>query len=236
MEPSQWKKVESIDHVEIPGTYALTDALFNFKDKFEREMTACGLATGPITCVLTTENPLEPAIAGELIERLNAALDVVWQDVTLIDKAITASDSMAISSPPIGIKAGHLVQLQLSGTKFSQINLADQNFKLYQLYRLVTREELQLYTRVIAKDGKIVFVDEFSVSPTILVDALISPVGGFIIRLEKNSSRPLVVDFGPVIEGGEHVLRFNDAFRQPSLTPPLVDSENSEPLIDIHRH
>ncbi len=236
MEPSHWKQVEFIDRAETPGTYALTDALFHFRDKFEREMIACDMATGPITCVLATENPLEPAVSSELNEHLLSALNVVWPDAVMIGKAINASDPLAMPSLAGDLKAGHLVQLQISQAKCSQINLIDENFRLFQLYRLVTREELHLFTRVINKSGQTVFVDEFSVSSTILVDTLISPVGGFIIRLEKNTSRPLVVDFGPVIEGGEHILRFNDAFRQPSATPPLVDVESSEPIIHNHNH
>ncbi|HPT48319.1 MAG TPA: hypothetical protein PLM07_20745 [Candidatus Rifleibacterium sp.] len=236
MEPNQWRQVESFSAGDDVGVYALTDALFQFKDKFSREMAACGMATGPVTCISAQYETPPKVIDEEFKNRLQEALEVVWPDARVASQSLHETDPAVLASMATRLPDGYAVQLYFSAIKNRCINLIDENFKLYQLFRLVLREELHLFIRVLDRSGNTVFIDEFSVSPTILVDPMQSPIGGFLIRLEKNSSRQLVVDFGPVFEGGEHVLRLNDAFRQPSPTPPLFDHQTESLEPQQHQH
>lgn len=227
MEPSVWKQIESVDQGGDIGIYAMTDALLQFKDKFEREMAACKLPSGPITVIAAFKGENPSAIDADFHDSLSTALKVVWPDAKLLMPASmpgSLNEFTAIASIAANLADGYAVSFHFKGIRSTSINLADQNFKLFQLYRLVIREEASMFVRVTDRHGVALFLDEFTVSPTILVDALISPLGGFIIRLEKNSVRPLVVDFGPVSDGGEHVIRFNDAFHQPSIVPPLPEN------------
>jgi len=218
MEPSIWKQVEKTGGPGDAGVYALVDALLQFRDKFEREMRNCGLATGPIRLFRAVRADSTPISQGDY-DNLLAALDVVWADAS----AETFTQLQQPESEATGSVASgcYRLQLEISASGHDAIILNDLNFKLYQLYRTVLREEVRILTRVSDSAGNPLFIDEFTVSPTILVDPIISPLGGYLIRLEKNSSRPLVIDFGQVTDGGEHVLRFNDAFHQPSSVPPV---------------
>ncbi len=227
MEPSAWTQIETQSSPGNTSTYALVDALLQFREKFEREMTACNLATGPIIFVGAWNSETGKTISQQQYENLAEAMQVVWPDSRLVDyDSLLAemNNPVAAGSGEKTQGVGHRAGIQLSGERSSTISLLDRNFKLFQLFRLVLREELRMFTRVTDADENALFVDEFSVSPTILVDPAFSPLGGFFFRLEKNSSRPLVADFGPIHEGGEHVLRFNDSFHQPSATPPIFNS------------
>lgn len=220
MEPSIWKQIEKTGGPGDAGVYALVDALLQFRDKFEKEMRNCGLATGPIRLFRAVRADSAPLSQGDY-DNLLAALDVVWPDAS---SEAFAQLQLPEPEPTGGVASGsYRLQLEISASGHDVIVLNDLNFKLYQLYRMVLREEIRIMTRVSDAAGNPVFIDEFAVSPTILVDPIISPIGGYLIRLEKNSSRPLVMDFGPVTDGGEHVLRFNDAFHQPSAVPPVFN-------------
>lgn len=224
MEPSIWKQIEKTGGPGDAGVYALADALLQFRDKFEKEMRNCGLATGPIRIFRAVRADSVPLSQGDY-DNLLAALDVVWSDAS---SEAFAQLQLPESELTGGLaSAGYRLQLEISASGHDAIILNDLNFKLYQLYRMVLREEVRILTRVSDATGNPVFIDEFAVSPTILVDPIISPLGGYLIRLEKNSSRPLVMDFGPVTDGGEHVLRFNDAFHQPSAVPPVLNGSAS---------
>ncbi len=221
MEPSIWKQIEKTGGPGDAGVYALADALLQFRDKFDKEMRNCGLATGPIRLFRAVRADNVPLSQGEY-DNLLAALDIVWSDVSA---EAFAQLHQPEPEPKAGVASGgYRLRLEISNSGHDMIVLNDLNFKLYQLYRTVLREEVRILTRVSDAAGNPVFIDEFSVSPTILADPIVSPLGGYLIRLEKNSSRPLVVDFGQVTDGGGHVLRFNDAFHQPSAVPPIFNS------------
>lgn len=238
MEPSDWKQIETVDQEGDTGVYAITDALIQFKDKFEREMKACGMPLAPITCTAVFMADGASSVSKDFHNSLSMAMEVVWPDATLLALAsMPASlDKCAeIAATGANLAQGYSINLSFKDIRSSAITLNDHNFKLYQLYRLVMREEANMFVRVTDQQGTALFLDEFTVSPTILADVIISPLGGLVIRLEKNSTRPLVVDFGPVTADGDHVMRFNDAFHQPSVVPP-VSGVLFEPADCSHNH
>lgn len=226
MEPSVWKQIETIDAQDGPGTYALVDALLQIKTKFDREMLACRLATGPLTFTGIWQGEKAQSADSGLYENFATAVNVVWNNALLLPakNLVAAADDLSAQNAAAGkIAAGYAATVHVTNARSTTINLIDANFKLFHLFRLVLREELRMFVRITDREGTAVFLDEIAVSPTFIVDPLISPVGGFFIRLEKNTAQPLVVDYGPLSEGGEHVLRFNDAFHQPSPTPPAAE-------------
>lgn len=224
MEPAIWKQIEKTGGNGDAGVYALVDALLQFRDKFTGEMENCGMATGPVRLFRAARAGSVPISQADY-DNLVTALDVVWPDASA--EAFPQMQQPEPEPAVGGASGSYLLRLEISASGHDALVLNDLNFKLYQLYRLVLREEVTVLVRVSDPAGNPVFIDEFSVSPTILADPLISPLGGYIIRLEKNSSQPLVVDFGQVTEGGVHVLRFNDAFHQPSVVPPVFTASET---------
>lgn len=226
MQPSLWKQLESIDSHNGPVIYALTDALYQIREKFNKEMQACQLATGPLTFTGAWHGNPAQAIDASMYENLHDAIDVIWKNAKLVPQAdmpgafddIAAHNAIAAKLPD-----GYAVTIHITNAKATAINLIDINFQQYFLFRLVMREELRMFVRITDRSGAAVFLDEVAVSPTFIVDPLISPLGGFFIRFEKNTAHPLALDFGPLSDGGQHVLRVNDAFYQPTATPPLPE-------------
>lgn len=226
MEPNMWKRIDSVDFPGNPGIYALTEALYQIKEKFNKEMQACNLATGPLTFTGAWYGFPAKTVGSSNYSDLQNAINVVWKDAKLINLAemvpeendITIQNSVAAK-----LSSGYAITIKVTEAKSTAINLIDLNFHCYNLFRLVLRDELRLFVRITDRSGTAVFLDDITVSPTLIVDPLISPLGGFFIRVEKNTSRPLSLDFGPLSNGGDHVLRINDSFYQPSATPPLPE-------------
>jgi len=233
MEPSIWQTVESVDSENDPGVFALSDALYQLRKKLTKELSACNMPVRPLIFVGIFDGDPPAVISSAARQIFEQATEIVWSDARILPPSElikSPQDYVALQKAAEAVgKESYTALLHISGARSSSISQIDLNFWLYQLYRCVLREEIKVLLRVADSEGTAIFIDEITVSPTIIVDPMISPVGGYIIRLEKNTASPLLVDFGPVEDGGEHILRFNDAFRQPTPTPPMSE------LQQIHR-
>jgi hypothetical protein len=227
MEPSIWQTVEAVDSEDDPGVFALSDALYQLRNKLTKELSASNVPVQPLTFVGVFYGDTPAVMSSSTRQILEQASEIVWSDARILPPAelvTSPQDFVALQKAAEAAGKGYYTALlQISGARSSYISQIDLNFWLYQLYRCVLREEIKVLLRVADSEGTAIFIDEITVSPTIIVDPLVSPVGGYIIRIEKNTASPLMVDFGPIEEGAEHVLRFNDAFRQPSPTPPMQE-------------
>ena len=186
MEPCLWQTVEVVDSAGDPGVLALSDALFQLRKKFAAEMAACKLPERPITFVgaYLEETPMSSAT----LRILEQSAELVWNDATILPASQMVSspqdyEALQKASEKAG-KDGYSATIHVSGAQSTAINQIDANFWLYQLYRCVMREELKAFIRIADSAGTALFVDEITVSPTVMVDPLISPVGGYIIRFE----------------------------------------------------
>lgn len=226
MEPAVWHELSTNTERSFPSIYGLAEAFLQIKKRFETEMRA-------------TKHPIRPLVLTELAvgddmtlneegyERLGQALGVAWRDAGLLPFGELGSELMG----------GHKVDehsyamgVELSGCRVSTINLIDLNPQVFALLRLVVRDELKAFVRITDASGLPVFIEEFEVSPTLVVDPLLSPLGGYFVRIEKNNFYPMAMDFGALEDGGEHVFRVNEAFYQPMVVPPLMEFRT--PLVD----
>jgi len=227
MEPSVWQRISQDDEPGDPGMIAMTDALFQMRKKFEREMHAAKLASGPITFIGAWYGSNHERVDEERLENLCHAAASIWKDVTCInlEKMIKSHEDLPeMTKRAVEVGYGYSVMVHFAESRFAAINLIDLNLRYICFLRLVYREETRLFARVLDASGNTVFVDEFHVSPTFAIDPMITSIGGYILRFDKNSSQPLMVDFGSETkEGGEHVMRINDAYHQPQETPPLPE-------------
>lgn len=227
MEPSVWQRISQVDEPADPGMIAMTDALFQMREKFEREMRAANLASGPMTIIGAWYGSNHESADEERFENLRHAAESVWKDVRCIDleKMIKSHEDLAeMTKRSVEVGHGYSVTVHFAESRFAAINLIDLNLRYICFLRLVYREETRLFARVLDAGGNTVFVDEFHVSPTFSIDPMITAVGGFVLRYDKNSAWPLMVDFGSeTASGGEHVMRVNDAYHQPQETPPMPE-------------
>ena len=134
----------------------------------------------------------------------------------------------------VGENNKYSVILVLSDSKTTLINMVDMNPQVYELLRFVVRDELKVFARASDSSGSAIFLDEFDVSPTLIVDPLLSPIGGFFIKFEKNTTYPIHIDFGTIGDDTEHVLRVNTGFHRPVGTP-MFSEFRSELLNKIEK-
>ena len=227
MEPSVWQTVETVDTRDDPGVFALSDALYQLRKKISVELSACNMPELPIHFVGAFYGDTPAVMSSSTLQILTQSVELTWNNARILphEELVSSPDDYSAlqkAAEKVGENA-YSALIHVSSAQSSAINQIDLNFWLYQLYRCVMREELKVFIRITDSSGTAIFIDEITVSPTVIVDPIISPVGGYIIRFEKNTASPLLADFGPLSEGSEHQLRLNDAFRQPSQTPPLSE-------------
>ncbi|MBF0544393.1 MAG: hypothetical protein HQM08_08165 [Candidatus Riflebacteria bacterium] len=88
--------------------------------------------------------------------------------------------------------------LEIKKLETSQINLVDRIFFSWAIIRVILCEKISGIIRILDGDGKLVFLDEIKISPTIISDILWSPNGIYFSHLEKNDSRRIVLDVGEI--------------------------------------
>lgn len=225
MEPSFWVTVEEIQTESAPGIYSISDALNKITRRFMRGLRATNDDFLPIAFIAAFDENPPVKVLPEVFELIEVSARLAWRDKYIsrgLDKLVKAYDDYEnIVASAQDLCGYYSATIHVSNTGSSVINQVDVNFYLYTMVRTVYREEARVFLRITDSEGLPVLVDELDVSPTIIFDSIITPVGGFIIKMEQNSHTPLHIDFGTVTEGGEHVLRINDAYRQPSIVPPL---------------
>jgi hypothetical protein len=237
MEPSIWQTIENTRADNEHLVLAISDAFCQIREKFEREVIAQNLATSPLVIVGIWDENTASRVDKKTIAAVESAVETSWPGLSLAaeNDMVEKMDDMAkLASAAARLVDGYAVSIKLKDGCRSLINLVDQNPRSFLLLRLVIREEMSVFVRITDHNGITVFLEELEVSPTYSIDPLLSPLGGFVIRFDKNSARPLLVDFGSVNDGNGHVMRINDSYHQPHATPPLPEFMPAGPQYD-HR-
>lgn len=222
MVPSVWKTIDSsTDELQSPTVYAMTEAFMQIKKKFSKEMKACRIPVKPFAVRSLFLGKDVETINKESYLSIKEALGMVFNDALISDfdklpKATEIQSEQTASSDDY-----YYLDLYVSDFKRTSIHMIDLNLQIWALLRFVVRDETSVYVRVSDSKENLLFLDEFAVTPTIVVEPLISPIGGFFETVEKNNSMPIHVDWGSVGDSKEHVLRVNTSFYAPSDIPPL---------------
>ena len=222
MVPSVWKTINSsTEELQSPTVYAMTEAFLQLNKKFATEMKVCNIQVKPFIVRSLFLGKEAGTINEESYLSIKEALKMIFNDAEIPDFDKLPKD---IDNPQQQIKVSsdyYYLDLFVSDSKRTSVHMIDMNMQIWALLRFVVRDETTVYVRVSDCSDNLLFVDEFEVSPTIVIDPLISPIGGFLETVEKNNSKPIHVDWGSIGESKEHVLRVNTNFYAPSDIPPL---------------
>ncbi|MDD2625063.1 MAG: ankyrin repeat domain-containing protein [Candidatus Riflebacteria bacterium] len=236
MQPSVWNQISSETKETTPSVYVLVEALTQFRTKMETEMRAGNVAFKQLCFKGVFDALSEQKIDLETYNNLLQAINVVWRDAQILpyDELLLSFEESYEETSFVGENNKYSVILVLSDSKTSLINMVDMNPQVYELLRFVVRDELKVFARASDSSGSAIFLDEFDVSPTLIVDPLLSPIGGFFIKFEKNTTYPIHIDFGTIGDDTEHVLRVNTGFHRPVGTP-MFSEFRSELLNKIEK-
>jgi hypothetical protein len=219
MEPAVWREISTNTECFFPSTYGLVEGFLQIKKRFEMDMRASKMPIKPLVLTnLSIKDELEFDV--DAYENIAHAVGVVWKNATLLPKDKLGSELVGDYEVPEGVYG---MGIELDKCRKTTVAMIDLNPQVFSLLRLVVRDEFKVFVRITDETGMAVFIEELEVSPTLVVDPLLSPLGGFFVRIEKNNFYPAVMDFGSVEEGGEHVFRINNAFYQPMVVPPLME-------------
>jgi hypothetical protein len=222
MTPSVWRVIEEKEISQTPTTYGLVEAFYQIKRKLEKELIVLGLPIKPINFMEIVGQGGELSL--EARSAFAEAADVIWKDALILPSANL--------SAPIDNASIYRARVNVLQSKSTKINMIDLNPQVFELLRFVVRDELRLHVSIMDEEDLPVLVDEIEVSPTIVIDPLLSPIGGYLIRIEKNNMNSTVIDFGSVEEGGEHIVRTNYTYNAPEKVPPMQEFK-SELLLKV---
>ena len=222
MVPSVWKTIDSsTENLQSPTVYAVTEAFMQFKKKFAKEMKVCGIPVKPF-CVRSLFSGKESEVINkETYTTIKDALAMVFIDAIISDYDNLPKAEDISSQETTIYDERYFLDLYVSDSKRTSIHMIDLNMQVWALLRFIVRDETSVYVRVSDSSDNIIFLDEFNVSPTIAVEPIISPIGGYFETVEKNNSMPIHIDWGSIGDSKEHVLRVNTNFYAPSDIPPL---------------
>lgn len=223
MVPSVWKTIDSsTENLQNPTVYALTEAFMQFKKKFTKEMKVCGIPTKPFSVRCLFSGKEGENINKETYDSIKEALGMIIDDVIIPDfDKLPKAEDFSQHQIQDSNNEHYYLDLYVSDSKRTCVNMIDLNMQVWALLRFIVRDETSVYVRVSDGSDNILFIDEFNVSPTIAIEPLISPIGGYLETVEKNNSTPLHIDWGSIGDSKEHVLRVNTGFYAPSEIPPL---------------
>ena len=222
MVPSVWKTIDSsTENLQSPTVYALTEAFMQLKKKFAKEMKVCRIPIKPFKVRGLFSGKEGESVTQESYSSIKEALKMIFTDVTIPDFDKIFKETDIASQPTKDSNEYYFLDLYVSDSKRTSVYMIDLNLQVWALLRFIIRDETSVYVRVSDSSDNILFIDEFNVSPTIVIEPIISPIGGYLETVEKNNSMPIHIDWGSVGDNQEHVLRINTNFYAPSDIPPL---------------
>ena len=190
MIPSVWKTINNItDKSQPPSVFALTEAFMQIKNKFEREMRASKMPVKPFVLRSLLNASDSSIVSEEEYSLIKEAAEMVFKDCEIIPYQNLKKEGEE-NNIKYNFKNKFKVNLYFSEAKHTNIEMIDINPQIWALLRFIVRDEVKVFVRISEGEDDIpLFIDEFEVSPTIIVNPLISPVGGFFIRFERNNSK-----------------------------------------------
>ncbi len=222
MVPSVWKTIDSsTEELQSPTVFALTEAFMQFKKKYTKEMKACSIPIKPFKVRGLFSGKESEVTNKETYASIKEAMEMIFNSVEIPDFANLPKETVISSQQITNSGEYHFLDLYVLDSKRTSIQMIDLNMQVWALLRFIVRDETTVFIRVSDSSDNILFIDEFNVSPTIVIDPLITTIGGYFVTVEKNNSTPLHIDWGSEGDSVEHVLRVNSSFYAPSDVPPL---------------
>lgn len=224
MADSYWQELDTKTIASKPRAYALSDALYILRNKCEKEMLACNLATGPIFITGVFYNGVSAKNDNELYEEAKLAAEIIWPNVVIASSSEMPNgpeDYEQIDLLAKKYSQGFTVTLNCENAKETIMNFIDINPQFYEYLKFVYREELKVNIRVADSSCIPIYLDEINVSPTVIIQPYLSPIGGYIYIFEKNNTISLQVSFGTFgNEGEEHHMILTYGMNQETKLPP----------------
>ena len=221
MIPSVWKNINTTTNKNInPTVFALTEAFMQIKNKYEREMKASKISIKPVVIRSLFNASDSSIISNEDYSNIKIAAEIVFNKCEIISYT-SLPDENNLNNINYDFSNKYKMDLYFSDAKQTNIEMIDINPHIWALLRFIIRDEIKVFVRITGDDDLPLFIDEFEVSPTIVIDPLITPFGGFLETVEKNNSMPIHIDWGSEGDSNEHVLRVNTSYYAPSDIPPL---------------
>ena len=222
MVPSVWKTIDSsTENLQSPTVFALSEAFIQFKKKFAKEMKVCRIPIKPFKVRGLFSGKESEVINKETYASIKEALEMIFNEAEIPEFANLPKETDISSQQIQNSDEYYFLDLYVSDSKRTSIHMIDLNMQVWALLRFIVRDETSVYVRVSDGSDNILFIDEFNVSPTIAIEPLITPIGGYLETVEKNNSTPIHIDWGSIGDSKEHVLRVNTSFYAPSDIPPL---------------
>jgi len=233
--PHEWVIAAKKGSVSSLVSYALADGMFQCRRQLETEFSNTGKAPGKILFAGCFDGRIAPITAGPERSALEEAIETAWpasQAGFLWQPGLSLDDHEGLVRAARSVQASYTAFIQVKDPETEEIDLVDGVFFLWACVRLVLKEKAKIFVKILDQQGQTVFLDEFEVSPTVLSEVIMTPLGCFLQRMEKRNSRPVAMFFESV-EPGVHGLFLQDQFAPESGIPPANGRELPLPGVDM---
>jgi len=185
------------------GGHGLGEACAQFRKDIAGRLASDAIRPDSITlAAVTWGDPAAPASASQTSRVLNA-LEQTWPASSvyaLSDGLVPDDDGSALASATLVASTPLILTVHVASCIGDRISLLDFIFFDIAIIRTILREKVTATFRVIDRSGRIVYLNRFAVSPTIVFDVMFRPTISLLSYFEKHDSRPWILDYGEIFK------------------------------------
>jgi len=186
------------EDLQDQGGHGLGEACLQFrKDLADRLASDSVRPTGITLAGVTWGASDAPATEGQIARVLNA-LEQTWpaSSVFSLPAGMISDDDPAARASSASTPL--VLTVHVASCTGDRISLLDFIFFDIAIIRTVLREKVTATFRVHDRSGRMVYLNRFSVSPTIVFDVMFRPTISLLSYFEKHDSRPWILDYGEI--------------------------------------
>lgn len=204
------------------GEFGLSDAFVQLREKLDHQLAS--QTTHPPALVLAGifwGEKGTPASEAQR-QRVLSAFEHAWPasaTLPLVGLPVHEDDFAALASVATRFPGALSATVLVLECEADFLHLLDLIYFDLTILRTVYRERVTMKVRVCDSQGQLVFMDQFTVTPTIVFDLMSRPSISLCSYFEKHDSRPWIMDLGELFKdvASEALELRPNQFRMPDL-------------------
>lgn len=204
------------------GEFGLSDAFVQFREKLDHQVASQAQTLPALMLAGFFWGEKGAPASDAQRQKVMSAFEHAWpasRTVAFEGKPIAEDDLAALASVAARVPNILSATVQVLECEADYLHLLDLIYFDLTILRTIYRERVTIRVRVCDAQGQLVFMDQITVTPTIVYDLMSRPSISLCSYFEKHDSRPRIMDLGELFKDVASAaldLRPNQ-FRMPDL-------------------